>query len=133
MKLQNNKSTRGFTLIEITLVIALILGLIAVLVISIAAYKAGSDRAKCIMTITSVQKAVRSEVNMKELAATDEILLSDLVGTSGGPSEYFGQIPTCPAGGGYSSATVAPPIGTAYLICDLATTKGHAPKNLAGW
>ena len=60
MKLNlNKKGQAGMTLIEITLVIAVLLGLISVLFIGVAAYKKGSDRAKCILNIATVQKAVR--------------------------------------------------------------------------
>jgi hypothetical protein len=57
MKLNNIKHQAGLTLIEVTLVIAVLLGLISVLFIGVSAYKEGSNRSKCILNISNVQKA----------------------------------------------------------------------------
>ncbi len=74
MKLtKNTKNSAGMTLIEVTLVIAVLLGLISVLFIGVKAYKRGSDRAKCILNVSTLQKAVRSYQNLYELEEGDAL------------------------------------------------------------
>src|SRR5215208_1920912 len=60
-------SPTGMTLIEISLVIALLLGLIAVVFLGIGSYRKGSDKAKCKMQLAAAQKAVRSQANFQNL------------------------------------------------------------------
>ena len=81
MKLKlNKKGQAGLTLIEVTLVIAVLLGLISVLFIGVAAYKKGSDRAKCILNISTVQKAARSYQNLYDLRNGDALAVGDIAG-----------------------------------------------------
>jgi type II secretory pathway pseudopilin PulG len=103
----------GFTLIEISLVIALLLGLIAVVFIGLGSYREGSNRAQCRMQLAAVQKAVRSYANLNNLvvgAAIDNALLAN--GT------IMAVKPVCPSGGTYAWADVATAIGTPYADCD---------------
>lgn len=126
-----NKSSlnKGFTLIEITLVIALILGLIAVLFVSIQAYKNGSDRARCIMNIQSVQKAVRSYANLNELNPGGSLASTQLIATG----SFLETAPVCPAAGTYTYGTQVPEVGTLYGPCSLAETRSHVPTSISGW
>lgn len=125
MKLNlNKKGQAGLTLIEVTLVIAVLLGLISVLFIGVAAYKAGSDRAKCIVNISTVQKAVRSVQNLYELDFNEAFTEADLI-----DAEMIQPDMDCPGDGTYTFAAVIPPLGTAYLTCT-----DHEPKDgTAGW
>ncbi len=131
--MKHNKLTKqaGLTLIEVTLVIAVLLGLISVLFIGVGAYKEGSDRAKCILNITNTQKAARSYQNMYEKDAGQILLLNELVG----PNRMLENTPVCPAGGTYSYDDAVPQVGEAYLTCDYeaGTANAHAPKSTAGW
>lgn len=127
MKINNITSNRlnkkGMTLIEISLVVALLLSLIAILFVGIAAYKKGADRSKCVINITSVQKAVRSHQNMYEMKAADALPHADIIG----PGLYIEQLVE-PAGDAYGYADVVTAVGTAYLTCGLAGgTTYHAP------
>ncbi len=128
MKLNlNKKGQAGMTLIEITLVIAVLLGLISVLFIGVAAYKQGSDRAKCILNIATVQKAVRSYSNLYELNAGDALVTADIAGAG----KMIETVPTCPASGTYTFGTVVPAASTAYLTCSIGD---HVPKDgTDGW
>jgi type II secretory pathway pseudopilin PulG len=132
MKLNNNKKQAGLTLIEITLVIAVLLGLISVLFIGVSAYKEGSNRAKCILNISSYQKAVRSFQNLYEKEASDTYAVSEVAGTG----KLLETFPTCPSGGDYTpaDATVTglsfPSVGTAALTCDKTD---HSPNSTDGW
>lgn len=132
MKLNNTKKQAGLTLIEITLVIAVLLGLISVLFIGVSAYKEGSNRAKCILNISSYQKAVRSYQNLYEKdQATDTYDVADIAGTS----KLLETFPTCPSAGTYTPASGAtglsfPSVGTAALTCDQTD---HEPNSTDGW
>ncbi|MEX2579327.1 MAG: type II secretion system protein [Verrucomicrobiales bacterium] len=125
----NNKKQAGLTLIEITLVIAVLLGLISVLFIGVSAYKEGSDRAKCILNISNVQKAVRSYQNLYEKEVGNDLALATIAGTG----KMLETVPACPSGGAYTTADVVPAVGTPYLSCSLAGDNEHVPSSVTGW
>ena len=131
MKLNNIKKQAGLTLIEVTLVIAVLLGLISVLFIGVSAYKEGSNRAKCILNITNCQKAVRSYQNMYEKPVGADLTLTTLVGAG----KMLETTPVCPSGGTYTGAGTIPVVGTAYLTCNYATgtEAAHIPASTSGW
>lgn len=125
----NKKGQAGLTLIEVTLVIAILLGLISVLFIGVAAYKKGSDRAKCVLNISTVQKAARSYQNMYEVNAGGALVVGDISGAG----KMIESTPECPAGGTYTFGTIVPVANTAYLTCSLSASDGHIPATTAGW
>ncbi|MEC8826617.1 MAG: type II secretion system protein [Verrucomicrobiota bacterium] len=129
MKLTKTNKQAGLTLIEITLVIAVLLGLISVLFIGVSAYREGSNRAKCILNMSNVQKAVRAYQNLYEKNEGDSLALTDLVGTG----KLIETTPVCPSGGTYSAAGNVPSVGTVYLTCSLATSNDHVPNTVSGW
>tara|TARA_R110000850_G_scaffold130654_2_gene251229 strand:- start:214 stop:615 length:402 start_codon:yes stop_codon:yes gene_type:complete len=133
MKLNNTKKQAGLTLIEITLVIAVLLGLISVLFIGVSAYKEGSNRSKCILQISSVQKAVRSYQNLYEKSIGDSLAVNTIA-KSGGLLELW---PLCPSAGTYvpiagDSQNISA-IGTPYLVCSQAAALDHVPQTTTGW
>ncbi len=105
------------TLIEITLVIAILLGLIAVLFIGISAYKQGSDRAKCILQMATVQKLVISYANLNGLNTGATAGTAELI-TDG----YISAAPACPAGGSYTATNKVPDSTTVCYPCSLSAT-----------
>ena len=130
MKLNQLKKQAGLTLIEVTLVIAVLLGLISVLFIGVSAYREGSNRAKCILNISNVQKAVRSYQNLYEVETGSALAMTTIAGSG----KLLETVPTCPTStGAYTLATTIPAIGTAALTCSLATSHQHAPTSVAGW
>ena len=110
----------GFTLIEISLVIALLLGLIAVAFIGIGSYRKGSDKAKCKMQLAAVQKAVRGHANMTNLPNAAPLPSAAVFG-AGLLMETEPACPTAPTGG-YTWAAVVPAVGTPYGVCSDTTT-----------
>lgn len=123
------KNLRAQTLIELTLVISVLLGLIAVLFIGVRAYRRGTDRAVCIQNIASAQKAVRSLGNLRDLGPGDTVagLRSELIG----PGKFVPQEPDCPGGGTYSdNGDVLPDPGIPYLSCTLPE---HLPQTTQNW
>ena len=129
MKLNNIKKQAGLTLIEVTLVIAVLLGLISVLFIGVSAYKEGSNRAKCILNISNVQKATRSYQNLYEKSVGDVLVEATIAGTG----KMLETVPTCPSAGTYTWLGTIPAVGTPYLSCSLAGTSNHVPSSLTGW
>ena len=131
MKLKlNKKGQAGLTLIEVTLVIAVLLGLISVLFIGVAAYKKGADRAKCILNISTVQKAARSYQNLYDLRNGDALVTGDIAGAG----KMIETVPACPdPTGSYTYGTTVPTPGVAFVDCSLAGADDHVPASLAGW
>ncbi len=121
------KNEAGLTLIEITVVIAVLLGLIAVLFIGVQNYREATNKSRCIMQISAVQKAVRSHQNLNDVATAGTLTQTDLVGTTG---KLIATAPVCPSGGTYTWLGTVPAVGTAYLTC---SSTGHAPADTAGW
>ena len=118
---------RGTTLIELSVVIAVLLLLVGVLFIGITAWKNGANTAACIINLSSIQKAARGYANMNGIANGSALTVATL--TSAG---FWQTQPTCPAGGTYTPMTTVPSQGTAYMTCSIT---GHAPSatSLANW
>lgn len=133
MKLTNSNTPKrcksGMTLLELTVVILVLLSLISILFIGARAWKAGSDRAGCILNIRNAQQGVRSYQNLygkPEGTALD--MGTDIVGTDG----YLSP-PVCPAGGTYDYITYIPFPGELALDCTLATSDRHLPDRFSDW
>lgn len=107
-----SKKAAGFTLIEISLVIALLLGLIAVVFIGLGSYREGSNKAQCKMQLAAVQKAVRSYANLNNLVTGATVASTDL---SNGV--IMSVAPICPSGGTYNYTGDVPAVGTPYGDC----------------
>ena len=118
---------RGTTLIELSVVIAVLLLLVGVLFIGITAWKSGANKAACVVNLSSIQKAARGYANMNQLITGSTETAATL--TSAG---FWATAPTCPAGGTYAFLGTVPAQGSAYTTC---TVPGHAPTaaNLANW
>src|ERR1700675_4570972 len=118
---------RGTTLIELSVVIAVLLLLVGVLFIGITAWKNGASTAACIINLSSIQKAARGYANMNQLNAGAALPVATLT-TAG----FWGTVPVCPAGGTYTAMTTVPSQGTAYMTCGFT---GHTPTsgNFANW
>jgi prepilin-type N-terminal cleavage/methylation domain-containing protein len=124
-----NKPTRqrGTTLIELSVVIAVLLLLVGVLFIGITAWKAGANTAACVVNLSSIQKAARGYANMNQIANGGGELSSTL--TSAG---FWTTVPSCPQGGTYQWTGVVPAQGVQYVTCSIV---GHTPTSasLANW
>jgi type II secretory pathway pseudopilin PulG len=118
-RLSKRLNASGMTLIEISLVIALLLGLIAVVFMGLGTYRQGADKAKCKMQLAAVQKVVRSAGNMQNLPINAALVSgSDVFG----PGLLMENAPVCPSGGAYAWADIIPPVGTPYGNCNFAGT-----------
>jgi len=111
-----NKRARqsGTTLIELSVVIAVLLLLVGVLFIGITAWKNGANKAACLVNLSSIQKAVRGYENMNGLALGAPCTAANIVG----PGLFFAAMPKCPSTGvAYVAGTVIPADGTAWTNC----------------
>lgn len=124
-----NNRNRGLTLIEVTLVVATLLGLISVLFIGVGSYKEGSNRAVCVQQVASMQKAMRSYCNMHQIEPGQTV--TNLKSRIIQPSGFIRQEPTCPSGGEYTFVEgEVPGMGVLYMSCSIPE---HQPSNNTGW
>ena len=115
---------RGTTLIELSVVIAVILLLVGVLFIGVTAWREGANRSACLVNMSSIQKAVRGYQNIHLLNAGDAVTAANLTGDG-----YFGALPTCPVGNtAYTVTGTVPVQGTQYATC--AAAGNGAPHTL---
>lgn len=136
----------GFSLLEITVVIAVLLSLTTILLVGARAWKSGADRTGCILNLRTVQTAVRSYQNMYGYTAggmpyaeggTQDIAVH--MHTKGYISDQqFSAIQggeTCQGGGSYERThpDVFPPVGQLYLACSLSALKKHALEEDLEW
>jgi hypothetical protein len=124
------------TLLEMTVVILVLLGLITTLFFGTQAWKRGSDRAICIINIQNVQKGVRSYSNLYgfEPGTSAPGLQSQIIGLG----RFVEGTPECPGNGSYTygpvyGADTIPPTGELYLECSLKTTGAHIPDDPSSW
>ena len=126
----------GMTLLELTIVILVLLSLISILFIASRAWKAGADRATCIMHIHNVQKGVRGYSYMYgfEPGETTPGLLGQVIGYG----KFVEAAPECNANGTYSygpdfGEDTIPSVGSLYMQCSLAGSHKHEPLDYADW
>jgi hypothetical protein len=120
---------RGLTLIEITLVVATLLGLITVLFLGVGSYKEGANRAVCIQQVASMQKAMRSYCNMHQIEPGQAV--TNIKSRIVNPTGFIRQEPSCPSGGSYTYIEgVIPAMGVLYMRCSFPE---HLPSNNTGW
>jgi prepilin-type N-terminal cleavage/methylation domain-containing protein len=111
---------RGTTLIELSVVIAVILLLVGVLFVGITGWKNAANQSACILNISTAQKAVRSYASANSLNPGDACTMATLVSAG-----YFAAAPTCPGSGTYTPTGTVPAVGAVYLSCSVT---GHAPN-----
>lgn len=124
----DSRSAAGMTLIEVTVVIAVLLGLVSVLFLGVSAYEKGTNRAMCIQNIYRVQTAMRVACNYNELEPGRSYDgLKDIVI---GESLYITDEPVCPSNGTYEYLEgVIPPTGVTFLTCNV---ERHVPTSTVG-
>src|SRR5271157_2583004 len=120
-------SQSGTTLIELSVVIAVLLLLVGVLFIGVTAWKTSANTSACIINLSSIQKAARGYQNMYGLATAASLPVTTLTGAG-----FWMTLPTCPTGVSYVFLTTVPASGIAYATCPVA---GHVPPTtqLLNW
>ncbi len=121
---------RGMTLLEMTVVILVMLGLVGILIVSGRSWMLGTNRSGCIMNIRNMQNAVRAYQNTNQLSDGVSLNIStDLIG----PGKYILDHPKCPGGGHYTPLNRIPAVGQLVMSCDLETILGHQPTDHEEW
>jgi len=137
----------GLTLLELTVVISVLLSLASLLTTGARAWKRGADRAECVLSMRSIQVALRSYQNLYQFEPGEIHPLQN--GTSDIAEHLFdrglieqGQYGwakgtrTCQGGGTYSRSDPNrfPPVGQPYLTCSLAPDPdSHYPTKPGDW
>jgi prepilin-type N-terminal cleavage/methylation domain-containing protein len=97
------KGQKGVTLIELSVVIAVILVLLSVLFIGAGFYRDSANNAACVINQNGIKKAAESYTNINtSVSASDITLVSDLTGND--LPFATGNEPTCPTNGDYTIA-----------------------------
>src|SRR5260370_26038645 len=88
---------RGTTLIELSVVIAVLLLLAGVLFIGVQAGQNAANRAACIVNMSTIQKAARGFQNFNNLNVGDaETVVMLTTATAPEAPMFNGALPTCP-------------------------------------
>ena len=137
---------RGITLLELTIVIAVLLALVSIVFIGSRAWKRGSDRATCILSLRNVQVATRSYQNLygynyggrpyAENGSQDIALHLYQKGyIEQGLYRYATGAQSCAGGGAYSCPTpdIFPEAGELYMRCSLSASAEHQPASRDNW
>lgn len=125
---------RGITLVEMTVVILVLLMLVSILWFWAQSWKAGSDRAMCIMNIRFVQVGMRSYTHTSAYQPGQDLSPLNLKDEVIGVNKHIEVAPRCPGGGVYMFAgNTVPEIGSLYMTCTLSDSKKHVPNNHESW
>lgn len=122
MKTNTKKSNKGLTLIELTVVIVVLLGLVSVLFISARAWIEGSNAAKCVVNLSSIQKAAVSFYNLN-----NETNPADLAALQA--ANMVGANISCPSGGDYTLTPTANQ-DEVWVACDYVATDARHVLNI---
>ena len=96
----NKKMQKGFTLVEIMIVVAIIAILAAIAIPNFVKYRTESQTAACESTRASIVTAAENWASKPANAAATSVDLTTLAPTDG--SGYFKKAPACPDGGTYT-------------------------------
>ncbi len=137
---------RGITLLELSVVLFVLLGLVSLAFVGARAWKRGSERSFCILTLRNMQMATRSYQNLhgydygaQPYANDDTPNIAQHLFEKGYIEDllfaHATGVAPCPSGGGYTcpSPNVFPEPGELYMQCSLSTTAEHQPSSHTDW
>ena len=94
------KLKKGFTLVEIMIVVAIIAILAAIAIPNFVKYRKESQQATCEQTRAQIVTAAENWASKPDHASATTVSMTDLAPTDG--SGYFKNEPKCPSGGTYT-------------------------------
>ncbi|MFT5494234.1 MAG: prepilin-type N-terminal cleavage/methylation domain-containing protein [Limisphaerales bacterium] len=114
---QNRKGERGFTLIEVMVVLAIIVTIAAIALPNLFRSRATAQQKTCVANLMQINGAKQRWAIDENKKGTDTPGRTDLVGAD----LYLKEFPICPSGGIYviNSVEVDP-------TCSLSASDGHS-------
>jgi prepilin-type N-terminal cleavage/methylation domain-containing protein len=98
-----NRKTKGFTLVEIMIVVLIIGILLAIAVPNFIKARESSRAKTCVANLRQIEAAKEQWAMEEKKGATDTPVQADLVGAN----NYIKKWPECPSGGTYTINNVA--------------------------
>ncbi|SHJ10084.1 hypothetical protein SAMN02745181_1187 [Rubritalea squalenifaciens DSM 18772] len=112
--LNASASRRGVTIIELTIIVAVIILLVSTLIMAGKYYINHSNRSACITNLNQIHKAIRSTQNVGQLSIGSPLAMQDLVGAD----KALPKMPVCPqSSGSYTLANTILPHGEVMVFC----------------
>ena len=124
-----SKNHQGLTIIELTIVVVVILGLILSLFIGARAFIEGTNRSRCLVNQRDIHMAGRCYQNLNGYQIGQAYDPKDVVGATGLLLSQTG----CPSDGEYEWSDRIPDFSNLFVTCTLATSDQHHPEDVVGW
>ncbi len=115
--LSNTIGHKGFSLVEIMIVVAIIGLLTAISLPNMVKSRMSATKNACVGNLRQIEAAKRIWALEKQKISTDVPVDSDLFGTTA----FVRDKPTCPAGGSYGLNAIG-----VQATCNLNTSQGHS-------
>ena len=124
MRRQSRLGERGFTLLEIVLVTALVVGLLSIMVYNFGPFREGQNVAICKTNLVKMQQTMRCFALLNNLSDGSALDRTAFIGND----KMMKTEPACKSGGSYSYLASVPAVGTMYASCSIAAHNQGIPN-----